>query len=182
MRKVYHEQGGDAPFSVFRPARDGGEEAEYPGFDPRKVKGQGNDGNVETDDEYPELQAVFWLLAPKGKGRNALSVDQKGNVKPNLDRRRFGLGTPGVKESPLNPGELDVAEFLRDQIALGNVRVDHLEDADGNPLGIPDDDVWAGRDSARDWCWGVLDPARLKQLDEELSASEDGRQLWRVQP
>ena len=127
--------------------------------------------------KFPEYAGNFWLLAAKGKSRSPLSADRAGNVSVNCKTFKIYEGTNGVKPSQLNKGELDIAAFLQDKLALGWVRVDHLEDADGVKFGCPDPATNRGRESFREYSWGLLDPHRLKQLATEMNTSEPGRKI-----
>lgn len=126
--------------------------------------------------------AALWLAAPRGRGRHALHADLTGKVRPNIQIRKIYVGSPGVVVDPLDSRALDMTGWMIREGARGFVRVDHLKDADGEPLGLPDEATKRGRDSYTEWCRRLLDPTRLQQLQEELSKSEEGRTLvagWR---
>lgn len=173
-KKVRHYHGDPEIYGAFemtRAAREPGE--------PAVKMNPTEEGEilVRRFDKYPEYQGTFWLVAGKGRGREAAKVDRLGNVVLNLQRFPIHVGTPGVVPDPKNPRELDFSGFLHSMLARGFVRVCHLKDADGNPLGNPSDEVNEDRVKFRDYSWGVLDAARYQQLAEELANSEQGRAL-----
>lgn len=165
-------QGGRADFPILGVSPEDVGKGE---LDKNELARTGITGLAQRLSEYPDYQAVFWLATPQGRGRYSVHVDLKGNVQPHLLHKRFGLGTEGVKESETHPGELDCERFLHNMLAKGWVRVDHLENAEGEKLGIPPSHIWRERTTARDWCWELFDAARLQQLQRELR--EYGREL-----
>lgn len=170
---VKYLHGSHVPWVVAYPARAPGSPLPMP------VLSKIGETVIQRDDTYPEYVAVFWLVSAEGKGREAVRTDGQGIVTINLLRDRFGLGTTGVSESEINEGDIDVTKYLQGRLASGYVRVDHLKDEDGEPLGIPDDALYNGGDRVAwaEWTKRVLNPARLRQLDRELKESESGRRL-----
>lgn len=175
--KVYHRHGLNEPFTVVREARPDDGSDGMPRISRNKVRETGSAWIVKSDDEYPRYAAVFWLITPVGRGRSSVSIDYQGNVQPNLFRETFGAGTPGVGTDDMNPGDLEFSGFMHEKLARGLVRVDHLKDENGVPLGVPADNVWTDGEKKRDYAWGLFNPARLAQLGRELKASEQGRKL-----
>ncbi len=163
-------QGADAPVTVVRPAGKG--------LVPPPVEDFSKPGDVivTPDNRYPTFAVAMWLISPKGKGRHSLHADHQGRVRPNISIIPIHVGTPGVSVSKRDDTKLDLEEFWIIQLSRGFVRVDHLKDANGEPLGLPDLATRRGGDSYTAWCNRVLDPARLKQLHAELGAAE-GRGL-----
>ncbi len=170
---VKHLHGSHVPWAVAYPAREPGTPLSLP------LLSKVGETVIQRDDTHPEYVAVFWLVSGEGKGREAVRTDGQGIVTLNLLRDRFGMGTTGVEESSINEGDIDVTKYLQGRLASGYVRVDHLEDEDGEPLGIPDDALYNGADRVAwaEWTKRVLNPARLRQLDRELRESESGRRL-----
>lgn len=170
-----HYHGDPSIYGAFRvasPARPRGAPAPaLPDSDPD------NPIVVMRSDRYPELQGVFWLLSGRGRGREAMLVDRQGNVSPRLMVDDIHIGTPDVEPSKLDPQDLDLRGYLHRMLTMGWVRVDHLQDAEGEPLGFPSDEIRSDRTMWRDWAWRVLDVARLRQLASELDDAEPGRKL-----
>jgi len=132
---------------------------------------------VTRSDKYPELRGVFWLVSGRGRGREAIQTDRLGNVKFSLTVTSIGIGTPGVQTSNFNAQELNFDGFLHSMLAAGQVRVDHLRDENGEPMGYPTEEESRDRVKWRDWTWRIANATRLQQLAEELEAAEPGRRL-----
>lgn len=165
-------QGFDAPFTVVRAAKR--ESLIIPPID---VFTDTNPIVVTSDQRFPVYEAVYWLAAPKGRGRYAIEADGQGRVFPNLLVHRFHVGTPGVSVSKLNPDQLDLTGAHIILMTRGLVRVDHLKDETGTPLGLPSAAVQRKGDTFAEYKAGLLNPTRLRQLQAELQASEEGRTL-----
>lgn len=131
---------------------------------------------VTGDTSHEVLIGAFWLVSPVGRGRFSMCVNEVGDVMPNIHVTKISIATPGAKSSALEPGRLDIDDFLIAQQARGFVRVDHLEDEDGRPLGLPSKD-WSPEER-KAWAWGLFNDARLRQLQQELMHAE-GRSLKR---
>ena len=132
---------------------------------------------ITTDRSTPVYGAVYWLASPRGRGRYAISADARGNVAPNLVVHYFHIGSPGATIDQLDKHKLDLSGAHIRLLARGFVRVDHLKDADGKPLGVPSRDVQRDAQRWHEYKMGLLDVDRMRQLQQELSASEDGRTL-----
>jgi hypothetical protein len=165
-------QGFDAPFTVVTQAKR--EPLVIPPID---VFTPQRPIVITRDQRFPVYRAVYWLASPVGRGRYAIVADAQGRVSPNMIVHRFHVGTDGVTVSKLNPDELDLSVAHIALLSQGLVRVDHLKDENGVELGLPSDAVRRKGDSFVKYKMGLLNEARLRQLQAELAASEQGRTL-----
>lgn len=165
-------QGYNAPFTIVRAAK-----RDALVIPPIDVFSDVNPIVVTADQRYPVYEAVYWLAAPKGRGRYSIEADAQGRVFPNLLVHRFHIGTAGVKVDRLNPEQLDLTDAHIILMTRGLVRVDHLKDEDDVALGLPSASVQRKGDTFTEYKLKLLNPARLRQLQAELQDSEEGRTL-----
>ena len=156
------------PFTVVRQAmKRGRRDLEIP-----------DEGEVVAtlENQFSVMVGMFWLISAGGRGRSPIFTDASGTVTPRIIKVPLHEGAFEAKKSNLNPTELDFSDTVIALISQGMVRVDHLRDEKGEPLGLPSQSVYESREYFT-WCQGVLNQARLKQLHQELQDSEEGRGL-----
>lgn len=175
MSKVTGVQGHDAPYNLVRAAGKN----ELPELPESLLNDEEKQWmSVQGDRRKPVYGAVYWLISPKGAGRETLVTDHQGNVMPRLViRDDIGAAAEFVKDHDFDKNDLNLLDFAKSMQARGFARVDHLKDEHGVPLGMPPVEIRNHRTRMRDWSWGVLNEARLKQLAAELEESESGRRL-----
>ena len=131
-----------------------------------------------SDEHYPVYAVVFWVAAALTPHARALEVNFKGDVYPNVRVMPVRIGMAGVVPDSTDPEHaIDYKEFMHNQVSKGMVRVDHLRNAKGEMLGLPDKETYQDPDKFHEWTWGIFDKNRLAQLHRELGECEPGRGL-----